>query len=265
MRQDSSGGDRNRSVLQSSEHAFKNPFAADDAEDFLGVGVFFRREVVFLWALQGGIATFLWLAVNEFGPKSNFQIVGIVFLFGSLLGDLLLSVCQYINRLGNSKRSQMRYQFLSDNPNASPAILVFTIVRYTALLFVYNSLGSTFRVPSFTWYCVGVVALCIIMFPLRSVRALALKNELPTKTEHWATGIALVWCCFLIYRLFLILPFPDTDFRISDYRLGMLLVGIFYLSWLLASGEKEKPVANTLKEIRRELAFGKISSEEAAS
>jgi hypothetical protein len=216
------------------------------------------------WALQGGIATFLWLAVNEFGPKSNLQTIGIVFLFGSLLGDLLLSACQYLNRLGNSKRSQIRYQFLSDNPNASPAMLVFTIVRYTALLLVYNSLSFAFRVPSFTLYCVGVVALCVVIFPLRSARALALKKELPTKTEHWVTGIILLWCGFLIYRLFLMLLFSDTDIRISDYRLGILLVGILYLSSLLVSGEKEKPIANTLKEIRRELAFGKISSEEAA-
>jgi hypothetical protein len=144
------------------------------------------------WALQGGIATFLWLAVNEFGPKSNLQTIGIVFLFGSLLGDLLLSACQYLNRLGNSKRSQIRYQFLSDNPNASPAMLVFTIVRYTALLLVYNSLSFAFRVPSFTLYCVGVVALCVVIFPLRSARALALKKSFRPKPN---IGLLGLFCC----------------------------------------------------------------------
>jgi hypothetical protein len=48
-----------------------------------------------------------------------------------------------------------------------------------------------------------------------------------------------------------------------NYHVGLLLTGIVYLFSLLVAGERERPIVNMLKDIRRELAFGRINIEEA--
>lgn len=42
------------------------------------------------WALHGGIATLIWLALAELGPKSNLTIIGTTFLFGTYLATFVL-------------------------------------------------------------------------------------------------------------------------------------------------------------------------------
>jgi hypothetical protein len=214
--------------------------------------------------LQGGIATFLWLALADFSPKSNLQTIGIVFLFGSFFGDFLLSVCQYFNRLSNPERKQLRYRFLSDDPNTTPALIIFTLVRYGGLLLIYLLLDSAFRVPTLAWYCGVVIAVYIIGLPIRLMNFLSLNKGVSTKNQHALIWLSIAWSGFIGYQLFEKLPFSDADYKVADFRVGFLLVGVVYLFWLLTTGEKERPIVNTLKEIRRELAFGRITVEEAA-
>ena len=216
------------------------------------------------WALQGGIATFVWLALADFSPKSNLQTIGIVFLFGSFFGDFLLLVCQYFNGLSNPERKQLRYRFSTDDPNISPAFIIFTLVRCGALLLIYLLLGSTFHVPTLSWFCEICIALCIIALPIRFIKILSLNKGLPNKSLHLLNWLLMTWIGFLSYQLFTKLPFSDAEYRIADFRVGFLLVGIVYLFWLLATGEKKRPIISVLKEIRRALAFGHLSVEEAA-
>ena len=89
------------------------------------------------WALQGAIATLIWLVLADFSPKSNLQTIGIVFLFGSFVGEFVLIMCPYFNGLGNPKRMQLRYRFPSDIPNLNPAVLIFVLVRFAVILIIY--------------------------------------------------------------------------------------------------------------------------------
>lgn len=215
------------------------------------------------WALQGGIATLLWLAMADFSPQSNRQTIAIVFLFGSLFGDFLLSVCGYFNGLNNPGRKQLRFRFPSDDPNTAPALLVLQLVRSSGLLLIYLWLDSAFQVPTLTWYCGIAIAFCIVGLLLRRIKSLSPHKGLSSKSVHSLTWLFIAWSGFLSYQLFEKLPFSDVNFRGADFRVGFLLVGVVYLFGLLTAGEKGTPIVNMLKGIRRDLAFGRMSVDEA--
>src|ERR1035437_6337033 len=162
------------------------------------------------WALQGGIATFIWLALADFSPKSNLQTIGIVFLFGSFFGDFLLLVCQYFNRLSHPERKRLRYRFSSDKPDTAPALIIFALVRYSSLLLIYQLLSPVFYVPTLTLYCVATIALYAFLLICRLMKLL-FGGRLLCKSEHSVLWLIMVWSGFLSYRLFEKLPFSNAD------------------------------------------------------
>jgi len=217
-----------------------------------------------MWALQGAIATTLWLALNDLGPKSNLRTVGIVFLFGSVVSDFVLALCDTLGRFGRVERKQPRYRFSNADPLLGPRVITFAFLRALVILLIYFWLGSTLKLPSLAWYYGVLLVMCLIGVPLLLIRRLTLEDPRSLRVAGIIASLQAVWAGYLSFALFEKLPLSVTEYNGSDFRVGFLLTTAAYLAWLIASEQQPRPVVTSMKDIRRELALGRMGVEDAA-
>lgn len=215
------------------------------------------------WALLGGVASLLWMALSQFSSQTNFQAVGLVTLFGVLVVEMFSLAFLRRDELIHSKSKPLRFRSIRDDPNASQELMLFHLFRTAGLLALSLGIDKSLQVPSLSWYLgmqvFGITFILLFIWANRSGpnqsklgdrinRATPIMNWL---TIVWSAGI----CYILLGKLYLI----RTTASVADFRLGVLLTGIMYGLQLIVSGDKERPLVNKLKTIRRDLAFGRIT------
>jgi hypothetical protein len=216
------------------------------------------------WVLLAGVGTLIWLALGEFSPQTNVETIGTVFLFGSVFGECLAFSFNFFKQLNHPNERQQRYHLITDNPDSNLAILVHHSIRFAFLLLLSCSLQSGNDVPTLSTFFSVLLLMNGLVIVLRLSPKPVLHFDIHNSKYYIVAWGTMIWSGFLSFKLLLQLSVIDGGYKASDFKLGAVLVAVAYLLWLLVSEEKEKPSVLCLRKIRRGLAFGGLSVEQAA-
>lgn len=218
------------------------------------------------WTFYGGFATLIWVAVAEF-TKVDLTIVhaALVSLLCSVAIDLAEHLVRMVKPISARPSSMNRFRLSSTELGGSRLSLVGTALRWTGLLSIYYYLchSSLQYVSSwFVWYYGIFLALLILVFILsytgfpvntRDVRPLWGKCVF-----HIATFVPLAMAVYQAGTKLLIMQVSLTA---TDIRLGLLAtVFLWLLPVSLNHVAQSQPLLESLKNIRRDLAFDRIEA-----
>lgn len=220
------------------------------------------------WALMGGIATTVWLLTQELEQN---RVIGrrILFLFlsFSLAYEAVKQVSSVIFKVLPAQ-AKGRFVVASSRFSHGRQLMLFEMVRYLSLLVIAwrvaeGFMSRPYRLVTIVFFgfnalLVGMVfVISFVSFPIpepspepriinRAVRGILLISGLS------ATIVSVSW-----------LLNDSLSFTIPEYRIGGLLFVISLILLLLAKGQPQTPLLETLVGIRRSLGLGQLDFDSA--
>ena len=218
------------------------------------------------YAILGSIAALAWILINCF-ETGGYSLRNVAFLIlgFSLLWDLLtmLIPATKLPRLDlKLKRRFININFLSSNRLS----LFLIFCQYCFFLFV--SLKLSQDLGTFTTIFTSVFLSIILLFILLMALFIFLKFPIPMSPSKKKLNIVLNTIIILSFLVIIFrylgfsLMSPSTTV-ITDIRLALPIVAIFYLLIILIRIPKGKLILDSLVMIRRELALGEINLDTA--
>lgn len=217
------------------------------------------------WAIMGGLGTAFWLLFDEI-EKGIFSVENIsaLILVLSIAYDSLSFLLELINDDSSTLPSNRFFMANRLGRNRLPFILMlFRYVAILALIYGFsqkiNSNTTTIAYILNGYYILVYIIILILSF---------LKFPIPSqlKEQNWLFKIFsnLFYFTAIIYLIsqYLLLVI-NLKISISDIRVTSLILGIFCLFYLVAKLSGHSPLLNSLIEIRRNLALGRLTANNA--
>jgi hypothetical protein len=221
------------------------------------------------WTFYGGFATLVWVAITEVAKK-DFAIVNaaLVLFFFSILVDLSEYFVRMLRPPSTRPSLTNRLKLSSHEFGGSRLMMLGTAIRLSALLGVYYFLrNSSLQYVSgwFMWfYCIlfifliGGIILSYFGVPVNP------RATLPTWGICVLHFACLVPLSIAVYQAGIRIFAIQNSFSASDFRIGLLaMVFLWLLPVSLSHVTQSQPLLDTLKNVRRDLAFDRIEASAA--
>jgi len=224
-----------------------------------------------LWAVYGTIASLLWLLGNEY-EKGHVDIFNVAQLL------LVLWIVRDVVHYSTRQLAPVRHRpypspkrFVPATAHFSPSEMFFYWIRFVALFFLSLLLMSKikwfFSVPLLLFYGLMSLIVAIGLIVATYYDPLVITKHVPQKRIADNRKIVITWCLITISILISAIAhlnylsrYPDLV-SLSDLRSAGLLLVLFTILPKSFESEKNKPILGSLTEIRRDLAFGRLSPE----
>jgi hypothetical protein len=221
------------------------------------------------WTFYGGFTTLIWVAISEF-EKKNFTTVNaaLVLLLSSVLMDFAEVFVVMLNPPSPRRTVTNRFTLASLDLGGSRLGLMGIGTRIGALLAVYYFLrGSSLKYISgwFVWFysIILFVVICSLIQSCFRV-PIRLRKGIPA----WKMCVA---SCVFLFPLFMAAFQASTrvfvmriSFTASDFRIGLLGAALLWLLGIsLVHVSRNQPLLETLRDVRRDLAFDRIAGDSA--
>lgn len=231
----------------------------------------YRRPGWTLWALLGGLATTIWLFLDEIEKtKIDFQNGLFAFLTITIVLDGLILLKFLISSEPNNIKAGV-FKFYTDLFKVRHIVLLFLI--RTALIFyvgfVYQSWVSYLSVTLlFTYYGVGVLFFLLFLALSFTRYPIILFGLSGTKCP--ATWLINVIRIFIVISV-IVLAYGYLDvcvnnpsfIRAPEYRFGGLLWTVGFIFFKLGRDISQPVLLDSLVELRRDLLLDRIDSSSA--
>jgi hypothetical protein len=221
------------------------------------------------WTFYGCFATLVWLSVTEIAT-GKFAPVNVLLLFVacSVLIDTLEQTLNMAKPRTLKKGAANRVRLFSQELGATRLSLLGFQLRLLALFGAYFYLHSSVAGFSSLWFLgfYGFTFLVVLLMLILSFFGLPIgTSKALSKRLNGLLNLAFFFG--LAKTVWDISGFALTNrgvFTVSDYRIGLLVTVLLWLvpTWL-AHQFQNQPLLETLKNLRRDLAFGRIDANAA--
>jgi len=219
------------------------------------------------WTFCGGFATLVWLALSE-ASKREFSFINtaLVCLLCSIFADVAELVFGQLRPKVARPSSINRFRLMSHELAGSRLIILAVVVRLIILLVVYYYLHHSsiaFQSNCFMWF----YTFLLFLFPIFLLLSLV-GHPVKWRSQRSAwLNIVLILLSMIPLSIALFSTYSQllqSQITLSDFRLGLIVAAFIWLLPIAASHvAQNQPLLETLKNIRRDLAFNRVDAQSA--
>ena len=218
------------------------------------------------WTFYGGFATLIWMTIAEVEKQGfSFPNAALVLIFCSVFVDLAEYFVAMVKPSSARTRTINRFKLSSHELSGSRLGTTGTVLRLSALLAAYYFLRNSplqYNSGWFMWfYCVVLIfetfgfILSFFGVPVN------IHSPLPTWGKCVRPFLIFVPLSIAFYQAAAKVFFTQSSFTASDFRLGLLAtVFLWLLPVSLSHATRNQPLLESLKDVRRDLAFDRIDA-----
>ena len=218
------------------------------------------------WAIWGALATLTWLATDLFShPHLALPATALLALGIFVLWRLLDMVATLLSPSTRAIAAPTRFRIFADVISSARLELVLSGARYLLILFVLGWFG--FHNIPLLW----VYAAFALLFNVTVFAYGFLPFAFPSKQqksslffENLPSLIAIIVLLGSLIQVGVELQHFTSELNLSVVRLAIVFNAAAHLFKWLASDSTSAPLLEHLKQVRQDLAFGRISLDEAS-
>jgi len=221
------------------------------------------------WTFYGGFATLVWVAIAE-AAKNDFTIANaaLILLLCSIFADLAEFSVMILSPRRTRPSEANRFRLFSQHFAGSRLSLLGAALRISALLGAYYFLRKSalqYFSGSFVWlYSILLILLLLICILSYSSFPINLRDRGPPWFNCTINLFVFVPLSVAFYDAGSKLLVTQSLFTVSDFRLGLLATVFLWLVPVsLNHVTQNQPLLETLKSVRRDLAFDRIDTNAA--
>lgn len=221
------------------------------------------------WALIGTLAGAIWLFFGEL-QKNTFVTHNVFYCL-----ICILLICDWFSlpsspsKLTSQKSNENRFKSMGFNSHRL-AVIYFLIFRISLLCFLAFVLSKTANqsIP-FALFIYCLIYLTVLLLGVLAIQfdivLFSSKNEQDKKTNIASAVFLLSWAISIFLYIYKVNESIAASLSVIDIRYSALIFAIIQLVYLLLSHASIPPLYFRLKDIKRNLIWGKIKTSEAAS
>ncbi|HWY29366.1 MAG TPA: hypothetical protein VNX46_01345, partial [Candidatus Acidoferrum sp.] len=216
------------------------------------------------WAIWGALATLTWLGTDLFNhPELSSPPTTLLALGIFVLWRLLEMVAAMFSPSTRASIAPNRFRVFAEVISAVRLELVVSVARYVLILFALVWFG--FERVTLLW----VYAVAALLFNGGVFAYGILPLAFPTKHksrvifENLPTFVAMGVLLGALIQIAVELKHFSPGLNLAEVRLAIIFNAVAHLFNWLASDTSAAPLLEHLKQVRQDLAFGRISLDEA--
>lgn len=214
------------------------------------------------WALWGALATVAWLAVSEiYGSTLAWDAVGLWFLLGSMLADLIGIVPGLLNQESNLQNHGHRFIIANRSLGSARSLFALLFLRYVILATLCISKFSSLS-PWIAYSVVSYTVMAALFFGITLALSFSTSplpsTQASTRPKNIAFALlALLAVTVTVGSIVTLIGHPNS-FSLENIRTGGLLWTASMLVILLSVARPKSPLIQPLIDIRRDLGLNNI-------